>query len=247
MKTKISLVFCLIMSIVDTYPSFAQNDNEKSRAQSGIYLGVLYSGISNPHFTPRNSEEISVKQSTSSYGLLAGYQYNWYSIGLGARAVYWHPSFQTFSVGEMVGSSFAGTTYSDPILTHISLDLLLEWIAIKKFYLGIYGLIGLASNTESYTISGSAFPELDGHKSITAFDYSWGLGIKVSPLKWVTALNEIRWIPGVGSTDLDPLGYSGGYYWYRIGNTTSKNHMTILSAGLNFNFGIFRGKDNSQD
>ena len=40
--------------------------------------------------------------------------------------------------------------YTNPAFTHVTLDLLLEWIALAKPRVGAYGLLGLASSTERW-------------------------------------------------------------------------------------------------
>jgi hypothetical protein len=223
-----------------TYSDSTNNEIAQSRSQRGFYLGALYSGISNPTFRyPSGGEELAVKQSASSLGFLAGYQYDFERFGLGARAIYWHASFEDFNSEDMPGSQHY-VNYANPALTHISFDLLVEWIATKKFFVGIYGLMGMASSTESYNISGSDFPEWNDQKSLTEFDYSYGFGIKISPLKLVSVITEIRWIPGDGTQELDFLYSSGGYNYYNPGDEYTKNHTTILSLGLTFHFGTFK-------
>jgi hypothetical protein len=229
------------------YFDFSQNDKEQFRSQRGFYLGAVYSVIKNPTFRPNGGEEIVVSQTASSPGFLAGYQYDITRFGFGARAIYWHASFQNFAFEEMPGSPFpVYLKYTDPAFSHFSIDLLVEWIATKKFYVGIYGLLGLASSTERYNISGSTFPEWNGQKSLSEFDYSYGLGIKISPLKIVSIIAEIRWIPGDETQDLIYLYSSGGYDYFKAGDRYTTNFTTIFSAGLSFNFGIFRSKDKIQ-
>lgn len=234
-----------------TFSDSTQNYIEKSRSQRGFYLGALYSVIKNPTFRspgPSGSggEEIAVNQSASSLGFLAGYQYDFGKFGLGARAIYWHASFEDYTIKETFGAGAQPyVNYTEPAFTHISFDLLVEWIPMKKFYLGIYGLLGMASSTESYNISGAIFPEWDGHKSLTEFDYSYGLGIKISPLKWVSVIVEIRWIPGDATYDMNGTTI-GKYTYYTIDPYDTghiENFTKIFSAGLSFHFGTDKSKN----
>ena len=237
-------MLCPIIGFAASNSSFAQNDQEQSKAQRGLYLSALYSDIRNPHFNPIKTIEVGIKQSISAPGFLFGYQFNYKSVGFGARVIYWpKKSFNSFHFEETSGSSII-LDCTDPTLTQFAFDLTLEWIIIKRFYVGIYGLAGYDTDIESYNISGSSFHDWNGQKSVPQGDESWGLGIKISPLKWVTANAEIRWIPGQVTRKLSGYLYSqGGYSYYKHADYDIKYRMIILSGGLSFNIGTFRSKN----
>lgn len=214
----------------------AQTGQEGSRAQRGFYIGVFYTGLNTPTFRlPSGGEEIAGLQSASLPGFMAGYQYESGPIGLGARVVYWHTSLQNFVVPQMPGS-LTMVSYADPAFTHITLDLLIEWICAQRLGVGIYGLLGLGSSTESYTISGSDFPDWNGQKRLSEFDYSYGFGAKFAPLKWISLIAEIRWMPGDKTSEFEFSYSEGGWDYYHVTDTYTTNYTTLASAGLSLHF-----------
>ncbi|HEX2695629.1 MAG TPA: hypothetical protein VHP61_07725 [Acidobacteriota bacterium] len=103
--------------------------------------------------------------------------------------------------------------------------------------MGIYGLLGLASSTEEYLISGSVFPEWNGNKSLSEFDYSYGLGVRFSPVKMLSAFTEFRFIPGDRTTEYKGYLYSDDTFdYFRNSRSYTKNYSSLLSAGLSVNF-----------
>jgi hypothetical protein len=217
-------------------PSFAQLVQEFPRAQKGFYIGAFYTGIDTPTFRMASGhEEIAIPQSSSMPGFMAGYQYDLGKLGLGARLLYWHTSFVKFAAPEMPGSIYY-VNYADPAFTHISFDLIVEWICVQKLRVGLYGFLGMGSSTESYTLSGAVFPEWNGQKSISEFDYSYGLGAKFSPIKLLSLIAEIRWMPGDRTSDLEFLYSKGGYDYFRVLDTYTTNFTTFASAGLSIHF-----------
>lgn len=242
MKIQKFFKFCLLLVFAAGNTSLAQNNNDKSNIQGSFSVGALYSSFNNPTFRyPSGGEELYLPQSSFSPGFFAGYQYNISQLGFGARVIYWHTSFKDFFSEEMPGSQ-TFVNYIDPAFTHISFDLYIEWILTKKFHFGIYGLLGMASSTEKYDISGSSFPEWNGQKSLTEFDYSYGFGIKISPVKWVSVIAEIRWIPGDATHPLKFLYSQGIWNYYQVLPGYSTNKTAIISTGLSFNFGLPRRK-----
>jgi hypothetical protein len=220
---------------------FSQPGSEAGNLHKGFYLGALYSSISGPTFRfPSGSSELYVPQTTSTPGFMVGYEYNLTSFGFGLRVLYWHAAFKDFRSPDMPGAPVPVSeyvSYSSPKFTHISVDLLLQWFPVKKGYLGVYGLLGLASSTEAYTISGSVFPEWNGQKSLSEFDYSYGLGIRISPVKLISFYGELRWIPGDTTTEAGDFLYSDGIYdYYSVKDVYTANYTKIFSFGISFNF-----------
>jgi Outer membrane protein beta-barrel domain len=232
------VIFALLFPAVfsSRIPGFAQNTEEFPRAQRGFYIGAFYTGISTPTFRMASGgEELAVPQSSSTPGFMAGYQYDLGKFGFGARILYWHTSFKNFGAPEMPGSP-TYVSYADPAFTHISFDLIIEWVCVQTLRVGLYGFLGMGSSTESYTISGSVFPEWNGQKSLSEFDYSYGLGAKFSPIKLISIIAEIRWMPGDRTTDLEYLYTKGGYDYFKVGDSYTTNFTTFASAGLSFHF-----------
>jgi hypothetical protein len=221
------------------------NDDE-FKSQRGFYLGGVFTTIKNPTFRPI-SHEVVIPQTAYLPGFNGGYWLDTRHLGMGTRIFVWHTSFEDFATEEMPGSPTI-ISLSEPTFSHISLDLLLEWIIPRKSFFGIYGLAGLALSRESYFISGATFDIWNGEKNLTEFDYSYGLGIRISPIKWISIISEIRWIPGVATTPLKFLYSKNNVNYYAAsGETRVKNKTPVISAGLSLNLSIFKNKNKSNN
>ncbi len=229
------------LAIVLSLAGAASAQSAEKKAFRGFYLGALYSSMSNPHFRgPSGSGELPIPQSASAPGFMLGYDIGAGGFGLGARLVYFHAAYKSFATTEMPGMPVEWATfvqYADPKFTHISGDLMVYWLPFRGVTFGIYGLLGLASSSESYGISGSTFPEWNGLKSIGEFDYSYGLGLRFSPLRMISAFGEIRFIPGNLTTTYHDYLYSDDT-WDYFGHSHSytANTSSLLSFGLSVNF-----------
>ena len=172
-----------------------------------------------------------MNQSSGGLSFAGGYEYNWEKFGLGARLTYFDGRFDGFTASEMPGSIYS-VKYADPKLSFVFFDMIIHWFPVANV-LGINGFLGLGSGTESYTISGSNFPQWNGAKKISEFDFSYGLGVRFNPVTWISLLAELRWIPGNVATAPDS-------YWVINGistlSVTFENHTKILTAGIAVNF-----------
>ncbi len=125
--------------------------------------------------------------------------------------------------------------YSDPVKTYFSGDLIAGWIPDKAGMFALYGLLGLGMNSESYTLAGSDFPQWDGDQSYSEFIYSYGLGVKVTPVRPLSLYAEMRFIPGVLSAKLKYLYSDSEYDYYEVLGTYTSNHTTVFTVGLTIN------------
>jgi hypothetical protein len=200
----------------------------------GLFISGSFQSMWSPLFKEASgSGEIPVDQSAGGASFAGGYEYNWDKFGVGARLAYFGGRFDGFSASEMPGSPTT-VKYADPKLSFIFFDMIVRWFPVANV-LGIDGFLGLGSKTESYTISGSNFPDWNGAKTSSEFDFSYGLGVRLNVVTAVSLFAELRWIPGLGTPS------SSEYYWIvdgvPIGNsTTFANHTMVLTAGLAANF-----------
>lgn len=204
----------------------------------GFYLGGSYHSMGSPLFRyPSGNEELSIPSTAGGAGFFAGYEFAWTSFGAGARLIYAGSAFPGFSVPEMPGMTFGpNVNYTDPKLSFIFLDLMLSWYPVTSGFFGVYGFLGLGSGTESYTLSGADFPDWNGAKSISKFDYSFGGGLRLTPIRFVSLFGELRLIAGDLVTDYTDFLYSDGT-WNYWGNATQKTkYTTLFSLGLSVNF-----------
>jgi hypothetical protein len=204
----------------------------------GFYLGALYASIGNPLYRfPSGSEQLSIPGTSGNIGFLAGYDFAWNALGVGARIVYSGGAFQDFAAPQMPGMTFAPyAKYTDPKLSFIFLDLLLSWYPGGSGLFGVYGYLALGSGTESYTISGSDFPQWNGSKSLTEFRYGFGGGLRFTPLRFISLVGDLRLVAGDLVTEYTDFLYSDGT-WNYYGNANQKTkYTTLLSFGLSINF-----------
>jgi hypothetical protein len=205
---------------------------------SGFYLAPGYAMARTPLFRqPSGSSEAAIPQNNSAILFAGGYEHSLRSIFFGLRFAYWRNTYHNFSYPEMPNSPYpVYVQYSNPKKTYIYGDIIAGWIPDKAGMFGLYGLLGLGSNGESYTLSGSDFQEWNGQKSKSEFNYSYGLGAKFTPIHLLSLFGEFRLTPGVASPKLKYLGEDEKYYYYEYLGTTTSNYTTALSIGLMINF-----------
>ncbi len=204
----------------------------------GFYLGGFYHSMGGPLFRyPSGSDELSISSTAGSVGFFAGYDFVWTSFGAGARLIYAGGAFPNFSAPEMPNMTFGPKVkYTDPRLSFIFLDLMLSWYPAKSGLFGVYGFLGLGSGTESYTLSGSDFPEWNGAKSISEFDYSFGGGVRLTPIRYISLFGELRLIAGDLVTEYSDYLYSDDTWNYYGSATQSTKYTTMFTFGLSINF-----------
>ncbi|MGA2586265.1 MAG: hypothetical protein ABSF88_04470 [Candidatus Aminicenantales bacterium] len=204
----------------------------------GFYLGGFYHSMGGPLFHyPGEGEELSISATAGSMGFFAGYDFAWASFGAGARLIYAGGAFPNFSAPEMPGMTFGpNVKYTDPKLSFIFLDLMLSWYPVESGLFGVYGYLGLGSGTESYTLSGSDFPQWNGAKSISKFDYSFGGGVRLTPIRYVSLFGELRLIAGDLVTEYSNYLYSDDTWNYYGSATQSTKYTTMFTFGLSVNF-----------
>jgi len=204
----------------------------------GFYLGGFYHSMEGPLFRyPSGNEELSISSTAGGAGFFAGYDFVWTSFGAGARLIYAGGAFPNFSVPEMPNMTFGpNVKYTDPRLSFIFLDLMASWYPVESGLFGVYVYLGLGSGTESYTLSGSDFPDWNGAKSITKFDYSFGGGFRLTPIRFVSLFGELRLIAGDLVTEYSDFLYSDGTWDYWGNANQSTKYTTMFTFGLSLNF-----------
>ena len=210
-----------------------------STSRHGFYIGGFYSSVANPTFRQAGTTtELPVPQTASAPGFLLGYHYDFGAVGVALQALYLHASYKTFAYTDNPGAFTPNfVQFGDPSLTHYSADLIVQWFPMKSYYLGIYGFLGLGATTESYTVSNAAFMQWNGQTSRTDFDYSYGLGVRVSPVKLISLFGELRLMPGDLTTEYTGYLYSDDTYdYFQNAKSFTNNTTTLVSFGLTLNF-----------
>jgi opacity protein-like surface antigen len=220
-------VFFLVMAL-----SAASSPAAPAGPHRGFFLSASFQSMWSPVFKgAAGSGDVQIDQSSGGASFAGGYEYNWEKFGVGARLAYFGGRFDGFTASEMPGSP-TSVGYADPKMSFIFFDMIVHWFPVANVF-GLNGFLGLGSGTESYAISGSSFPEWNGTKSISEFDFSYGLGVRFNPITRLSLLAELRWVPGNAVTAPDS-------YWVINGvstlGVTFENHTKILTAGIALNF-----------
>jgi len=217
---------------------FALRAGDAAGPHSGFFLSGYYSSLGGPIFrAPSGSEEVAISGSSGKPGFMGGYELNWEKFGCAARVSYFQAGFANFVAPQMPGSPYPTyVKYDMPKLSFIFLDLIAQWFPMDGGFLGIYGLLGMGMGSESYTLSGSDFAEWNGAKSRTEFDYSYGIGLRIAPVRFLSIYGEVRFVPGDTSFDLDYLYSDATYDYFRVAGSSTPHTTTIFMAGLAVNF-----------
>lgn len=214
-----------------------------SRAQSsrrgfggGFYFGVLYGSLSGPTFRYPGGGQLSIAQSTTVPNFVAGYDIGSGYFGAGLRVSYLTAAFRSFVTPDMPGGlNMVG--YADPKYTMVMGDILIHWAPASSNLLSLYGFLGLGAGYRAYTVSDSVFPEWNGARSVTEFEYSYGLGARFSPIRFVRLFGEFRLIPGDRITVYRGLLDSDDIWdYYRHSHSYTAYYTTVFAAGLSFHF-----------
>lgn len=212
----------------------------RSGFEGGFHLGVLYSSLSAPTFRlPGGIDggpQVSVPQDRAMPSLAVGYDYGGGSFGAGARLTWFRSGFGGFATPEMPGSSSI-IQYSSPTVTLVVGDILLHWAPAGTSFFSLYGLLGLGASVKSYTISGSTMPGWDGKKSLTEFEYCYGLGARLKPWRFLSAFVDFRLFPGdTTMVGKDFLYSKDGWNYYRYGDSYTEHYTSVISGGAAYHF-----------
>jgi hypothetical protein len=149
------------------------------------------------------------------------------------------------------GGQGGNVAYDDPAVQLWFFDLGLQIRLMQRAPLFVSGVLGMGQERESYTISGAAFPEWNGNKTLNEFQYSYGLGAQVGPYRHVALFGEWRAVPGDLTTEI-PHGGCYIYVYYQtaalqgvsgVANQSApacksgtQNRASLLSVGLSISF-----------
>lgn len=213
----------------------AQDDGPRNNRPGGVFASYLYSSFSDPMFRgPGNGSEVSVSQSASGTGLQLGYLYLGESFGAGAGFTYWRTvEFNSFRAPAMPGSG-SYVSYRNPHYSMWFFDTQVHWLP-TKLNVSMYGVLGLGSNSESCTISGatSPFTDWNGSRNVSSFQYSYGFGLQIFPLRNVSVHAEYRLIPGTAALETADFLYSReGYDYYTVNDVRTERHTGVFSLGI---------------
>jgi hypothetical protein len=213
-------------------PVAAQQGNTGFRG--GFYVGAMYSSLSDPAFRgPGGGEQFGISQSKGVPTFMAGYDVGRGPVGAGLRVSYLTASFESFATPEMPGSTRM-VNYSNPRYSTFVTDLVVHWAPARSRIVSINGFLGLGAGMRTYTVSNSSL--WSGETSTTEFEYSYGLGARVTPVRHVCLFAEIRLIPGDKISDLNFLYSRGGWNYYEVTGSRTAHYTKVFAAGLAYHF-----------
>ncbi len=230
-------VWIMALSVVLYLAGPAAAQERRQGFRGGFYVGVLYSSVSGPTFRfPSGSEQLSVSQSKGVPSFVLGYDIGSGYFGIGLRGSYFSAGFQNFATPDIPGGmDIVG--YSSPKYSMFMADILLHWAPARSNIFSIYGFLGLGGSSKTYTVSNSVFPEWNGAKSLTEFEYSYGLGLRIRPVRFVAIFGDVRLIPGDRTIVGRNFLYSDGTYdYYEYGDAYTSHFTTVISGGLSLHF-----------
>ncbi len=229
-----SLILVTAAALLLAVPSRAQS--YRRGFSGGFYFGALYGSLSGPTFRYPGGGQLSIAQSRTVPNFITGCDIGSGHFGAGLRISFLTAAFRSFVTPDMPGGMNT-VGYADPRYTMIMGDILLHWAPAGSGLLSLYGFLGLGSVHRTYTISDSVFPEWNGARSVTEFEYSYGLGARFSPVRFVRLFGEFRLIPGDRITVYKGLLDSDDFWdYYRHSHSYTAYYTTVFAAGLSFHF-----------
>ena len=225
----------IVLAVWSQGDILAQEEGARSNRPGGVFASYVYSSFSDPIFRgPGDAGEMSVAQSASGTGLQLGYLYLGESFGAGAGLTYWRTvEFNSFRAPTMPGSA-SYVSYRNPHYSLWFFDMQVHWLP-TKLNVSVYGVFGLGTISESYTISDATTPyaEWNGSRDVSSFQYSYGFGLQIFPLRNVSLHAEYRLNPGTTTTVAgDFLFTREGYDYYSVKDVKTGDHVGIFSLGV---------------
>jgi opacity protein-like surface antigen len=217
-----------------SFPAESQEPPVELTRPKGFYISGFHTRVMDPFFKqPSGNDELTVSQSADVISYNLSYLYLDDDFGGGIGLTYWNSSFDSFQAPAQDGST-NNVAYKNPSLSMFFVDLQLHFLPWKA-PISFYGVLGLGSGNETYTISGatSPFTDWNGAKDISEFQYSYGIGVQVFLWRFVSLQTEIRWIPGQMTIEYSDYLYTkDGYDYYGKANDKTENHISLFSFGI---------------
>lgn len=225
-------------------------DSEDWTYASGLFVHSTYSILDRPIFRPPggNGRQIPVRLSKSTFGFAGGFESIGEQFGYGLGVSYWSVTIPDFRYDAWEGTGSPTPSFVDfaqPTFKLLLVDLYLHLLPWERGMLDLFVHLGMGSRMNAYTITQAESPFEDwvGSHSISEFEFSYGVGLRLQPVGFLSVFAEYRLAPG----DLDES--SGGdtetvIYWSGGGTSSSSpsggfsNFTKIFSAGLKFTIGL---------
>ncbi|MFQ5569958.1 MAG: hypothetical protein ACE5G0_09805 [Rhodothermales bacterium] len=206
-------------------------------------MHVLSSSFNQPILRqPSGGSELPLDQSERIWGgKVSWIPYARGIIAFEVGLVHWRANFEGFQYSDEFTQFSDPTVYDDPSVALTFVDLAMHVAPWRRVPMSVYGVLGMGAEKEKYRISQAAFSEWDGQKNVTEFQYSYGLGLRLFPVRYVSLLAEYRWVPGDlyfegGSRTCYHFSSSAYGSWSSCGSGDTKYFTKLFSAGLIVSF-----------
>jgi opacity protein-like surface antigen len=156
-----------------------------------------------------SSQELQTGQTVQTVGGRVGWLATFGRFGLEAGMSYLRVGLSDFHYFNPP-SQPDSVAYSNVAVGLLQADILLMAKPSTSVPLYVYGILGMGQWRRSYTLTGNVFPEWDGPRTANEFEYTYGLGLRLSPIRQFSLVAEYRWVPG----DLTSSIPAGGCYIY---------------------------------
>lgn len=219
-----------------------------SQNTKAFQVGLSYNSFSDPIWRhPDGSGEIPTGQTSKAVGGRAGIILSGERAGLSADVWVFSASFEdlTFSNSTLSGgndpewANLPGlrddpVTYSSAKYALGMVDLGIHWFPAADRPFSVVGLFGMGMRKQSFDVTGAKFPEWNGEKSFSEFSYSYGLGLRWSPVRRIALVADYRWVPGDSSYTCTDVGSHIEGPWYECdeGHSNRSLKSKLASAGL---------------
>lgn len=225
-------------------PVVAQTDSTGGHFDEGLYFLGGYSSLDKPILRgPNGYQELPVPQTLPTTGYMGGYESIGERFGFGIGTAYWGVSLSDFRSSVFENSPQPSTfDVRNAEFSLFLFDLVIHVLPWESGPVSVFGHLGMGWRSDSYLVSGaqSPFESYNGKHEHSEFAFSYGLGLRFSPFRYLSLFTEYRLAPG----DLSYENEGGTYYvyYYSDGTTsgggpsgTFEHYTKIFSAGLAVN------------
>lgn len=226
-------------------PGQAPDDRTAPRERRWyVTAGAFASSLRNPFLREPGTEdgggpELQTRQIADVMGGRFGFGYRGNRFGGEIAFSYWSSAqlnnFIYFNPG--MGDS---TRYSDVSVGLWQVDLVVLARPIRGVPVWAYGVLGMGQQQKNYTLSDNASPFFNGRRELSEMNYTPGVGLRITPLRFVGVFAEARWLPGDRSTTVPDEG-CWIYTYYRRGapnlSVTGTRDTQIEECKTNTDFG----------
>jgi hypothetical protein len=220
----------------------AQETAEDWYFARGFYVNATSSTFKTPIFRPpQNGRQVPVEKSVTGSSFAAGYESVWDQFGFGVGVSFWKtkvPDF-TFDPFDNTGSpSPIIVSVRDASFGLIFFDMTAHILPWERGPVDLFLHLGLGSRSNDYHISyaDQPFTEWVGPQKIDEFEFSYGLGIRVKPVRFLSVFAEYRLAPG----DLDESSGDGSYVvvYYSDGTSSGSPSGSFSTYTKIFSLGV---------